>query len=244
MFSEAQIKTMLFIDVETVTSHVDHATMLAENPALADHWSRKAKVIVSPKAGKPELAHLSEAELYEQEGPLYTEFSKIVTISIGQVVFDSDGDPQFKVKSYSSDDERTVLEGFNKALFALFGRTSNLQIVGHNILGFDMPLILRKFVKHGLEIPPKLMLHDIKPWDSCLLDTNAIWKFGSWVGCPLDLLCTELDIPSPKQDIKGYEVSEAYWKRQELERITRYCENDVKATANIILRMARKPLCY
>lgn len=244
MFSESQIKNMLFIDVETVASHVNHADMAANNPALAEHWSRKAKVIVSPKAGKPELAHLSEAELYEQEAPLYTEFSKIVTISIGQVVFGDDGEPQFKVKSYYSDDEGEILEGFNKALFALFGRNPGLQIVGHNILGFDMPLILRKFVKHGLEIPPKLMLHDIKPWDSCLIDTNAIWKFGSWVGCTLDLLCTELDIPSPKQDIKGYEVSEAYWNRQELERIKEYCENDVKATANVILRMARKSICY
>jgi len=244
MFSESQIKNMLFIDVETVASHVNHAEMKAQNPALAEHWSRKAKVIVSPKAGKPELAHLSEEELYEQEAPLYTEFSKIVTISIGQVVFDDAGNPQFKVKSYASDDEQVILEGFNKALFALFGRSPNMQIVGHNILGFDMPLILRKFVKYGIQIPPKLMLHDIKPWDSCLLDTNAIWKFGSWVGCPLDLLCTELDIPSPKQDIKGYEVSEAYWKRQELARITTYCENDVRATANIILRMARKELCY
>ena len=244
MFDESQIKNMLFLDVETVASYSSYDEMVKANPALAVHWSKKAKVIVSPKAGKPELAHLSEAELYEQEAPLYTEFSKIVTISIGQVVFDASGQPEFKVKSYYSDNEYDILEGFNKALFALFGRSPSLKLVGHNILGFDMPLILRKFVQHGLEIHPKLMLHDIKPWDSCLIDTNAIWKFGSWVGCTLDLLCATLDIPSPKQDIGGHEVSEAYWNRQELERIKTYCENDVKATANIILKMARKPICY
>jgi len=242
MFSEASIKNMLFIDVETASSHKDYTTLQSENPALASHWPKKAKLIVSPKAGKPELAHLSDEELYAHESPLYTEFSKIVTVSIGQVVFSDDGQPQFKVKSYYADDEFTILEGLNKALFALFQRNPNLKIVGHNVLGFDMPLILRKFVLHGLEIPRQLMLHDIKPWDSCLIDTNAIWKFGSWIGCTLDLLCANLGIPSPKQDIGGHEVSEAYWERQELERIKTYCENDVKATANVILKMSRMPL--
>jgi len=244
MFNQQEIKNMLFIDVETVTSHINHADMVEKNPVLAGHWSNKAKVIVSPKAGKPELAHLSEAELYEQEAPLYSEFSKIVTVSIGQVVFDDAGQPQFKVKSYTSDDEEEIMTGLQKALFALFNREPKLKLVGHNILGFDMPLILRKFVKYNLEIPRQLMLHDIKPWDSCLIDTNAIWKFGSWVGCTLDLLCATLDIPSPKADLKGYEVSEAYWNRKELARIQTYCENDVKATANIVLKMARQPICY
>lgn len=244
MFSQEAIKNMLFIDVETVTSHRDFESMHAENPVLAGHWPAKAKLIVSPKAGKPELAHLSDEELYYQEAPLYTEFSKIVTVSIGQVVFDDAGQPQFKVKSYTSDDEQVILEGLNKALHALFSRNRDLKIVGHNVLGFDMPLILRKFIKYNLEIPRQLMLHEIKPWESCLIDTNAIWKFGSWVGCTLDLLCANLDIPSPKSDLKGYEVSEAYWKRGELDRIQTYCENDVKATANIILKMARQPICY
>ena len=244
MFDESSIKNMLFVDVETTSSHKDLQSLQSENPEVAGHWPAKAKLIISPKAGKPKLSHLSESELYALEAPLYTEFSKIVTVSIGQVVFGDDNKPQFKVKSYYSDDEYTILEGLNKALFALFQRNPSMKLVGHNILGFAMPLILRKFVQHDLEIPRQLMLHDIKPWDSCIIDTNAIWKFGSWIGCTLDLLCANLGIPSPKSDIKGSEVSQAYWERNELERIKTYCENDVKATANIILKMARMPICY
>lgn len=240
MFSKDQIKNMLFLDVETVSSHRDLSAMEAEAPQLAEFWPDKANLI---RKGKPEIMDLDDAQVYTQEAALYTEFSKIVTISIGQVTFDDAGEPQFKVKSYYSDNEQEIVEGFWRALMALFNRAPGLKLVGHNITGFDMPLILRKFVKYGLEIPRNLMLHDIKPWESCLIDTSKIWKFGSWTGAPLGLLCTSLDIPSPKNDLSGSKVTEAYWNGQ-LDRIKDYCEGDVKATANVILKFANMTICH
>lgn len=247
MFSQDQIKNFLFIDVETVSAYPDFETMEGEAPLLASHWAEKCKLITS-KTGKPELAHHTPAELYLQEAALYTEFSKIVTISIGQITF-QDTLPQFKVKSFSGTEEASILTDLNKALHALFSRNPNMKLVGHNIIGFDMPLILRKFIQYDLPIPRQLHLHTVKPWDSCLVDTLGIWKFGSWTGCTLELLCLTLGIPSPKTDLKGAQVSEAYWSGElkgynsQLDRITEYCEGDVKATANIILKMAQLPLC-
>tara|TARA_R110000772_G_scaffold59349_4_gene134433 strand:- start:3843 stop:4568 length:726 start_codon:yes stop_codon:yes gene_type:complete len=241
MYSKEAIKGMLFLDVETVSSHKDLNAMEQEDPDLLSFWPDKASLI---RKGKPEIIDLTDSEVYEKESALYTEFSKIVTISIGQVVFDEAGEPHFKVKSYQSHNERDILEGFWKAINALFNKYPGLKLVGHNITGFDLPLILRKFIKYDLEIPRNLMLHDIKPWESCMLDTSKIWKFGSWTGAPLGLLCTSLGIPSPKNDLSGSKVTDAYWNRNELERITTYCEADVKATANVILKMSRLPLCY
>ncbi len=247
MFSQDQIKNFLFIDVETVSEYPDFETMQQDSLALAEHWVEKCKLITG-KTGKPELAEYSPAELYKQEAALYTEFSKIVTISIGQIVF-QDELPQFKVKSFSSTDQEAILQNFNKALFALFNRNPNMKLVGHNIVGFDLPLVLRKFIQYNLPIPRQLHLHSIKPWDSCLIDTNGIWKFGSWTGCSLELLCLTLGIPSSKTDLKGSQVSEAYWQggtgsyNSQLDRITEYCEADVKATANVILKMAQMPIC-
>jgi predicted PolB exonuclease-like 3'-5' exonuclease len=248
MYSPEQIKNFLFIDVETVTAYPDFETMQLEAPALAEHWVEKCKLITS-RTGKPELADHNPAQLFQLEAALYTEFSKIVTISIGQVTF-QDNTPQFKVKSYNSDiSEGAILTDFNKALFALFNRNPNMKLVGHNITGFDLPLILRKFIQWDLSIPKQLHLHTIKPWESCLVDTSAIWKFGSWTGCSLDLLCLTLGIPSPKTDLKGARVSEVYWAghspiaNSQLARISQYCEADVKAVANVILKMAQLPLC-
>lgn len=247
MYSPEQIKNFLFIDVETVTAHRDFEAMQQEAPLLAEHWVEKCKLITG-RTGKPELAHHSPAELYEQEAALYSEFSKIVTVSIGQITFQDDV-PQFKVKSYTDTQEAPILQDLNKALFALFNRNPNMKLVGHNITGFDLPLILRKFIQYDLALPRQLHLHTIKPWESCLVDTSAIWKFGSWTGCSLDLLCLTLGIPSPKTDLKGARVSAAYWAGEaegtnsQLGRITQYCEADVKAVANVILKMAQQPIC-
>ena len=241
MYTRDQIKNMIFLDVETVSSHSNLDSLQKDNPALYEFWPDKANLI---RKGKPEVAHLTDEEVFQTESALYTEFSKIVTISISQVVFDEAGEPQIKTKSFYSHSEREIVESFQKAIMALFTRSSTLKLVGHNITGFDMPLIVRNFVKYDLEIPRQLMLHDIKPWESCMLDTSKIWKFGSWTGAPLGLLCTALGIPSPKNDLSGSKVTEAYWQNDQLERIKDYCEGDVKATANVILKMSRLPLVY
>lgn len=248
MFTKDQIRNHLYLDVETVSLYPDFETMEAESPALAYHWTEKIKLITG-KTGKPELAHLTASELFKLESPLYSEFSKVVTVSIGQITFNEE-EPLFKVKSFSGNDQEAIITSINKAFHALFNKNPYMKIVGHNIQGFDMPLLLRKFVQYNLSIPKQLHLHTVKPWDSCLVDTSAIWKFGSWTGCSLDLLCLTLGIPSPKTDLKGSEVSAAYWagykgfdtENLEVNRITLYCEGDVKATANVILKMAQLPL--
>ena len=238
MFSKESIKTMLFIDIETVSSHSSMQAMEVEHPDLYKHWPAKANLI---RKGKPEIMGLNDSETYEQESPLYTEFSKIVCISIGQVTFDDYDTPGFKVKSFYGDDESEIVDGFFKAISALFRKAPNMKIVGHNIKGFDMPCLLRKAVVYDLNIPRELHLHVIKPWESCLIDTSEIWKFGSWTGAPLGLLCTTLGIPTPKDAMEGSQVSEAYWNGR-LEEIKTYCEKDVKATASVILKMAKLPI--
>ena len=238
MFSAEQLSNMLFLDIETVTSHKDLQTMQAEAPALAYHWPAKANLI---RKGKPEIMHLNDAEVYQSEAPLYTEFSKTVCVSIGQLILNEDGSSQFKSKSFYGHDEAQIIEDLFKAFWALFRKNPSIKLVGHNIKGFDMPFLLRKAVKYGLAIPHQLHLHAVKPWDNCLLDTSEIWKFGSWTGAPLGLLCTALDIPTPKDEMYGSEVNDAYWADR-LDEIVIYCEKDVRATANVMLKFAGLPL--
>jgi predicted PolB exonuclease-like 3'-5' exonuclease len=100
-----------------------------------------------------------------------------------------------------------------------------------------MPYLIKRSIIQGVEIPQQLHLQKLKPWENCLLDTNEIWKFGGWNGASLSMICDLLQIPSPKQNMYGGEVSEAYYAGR-LEEIKDYCEDDVIGTMNVMLKMS------
>ena len=83
---------------------------------------------------------------------------------------------------------------------------------------------------------------DQKPWENCLLDTQEVWKFGGWNSGKLGLLTEILGIPSPKEDLEGIMVSGVYWEGGNLERIKDYCEKDILATANLMLKISYLPI--
>jgi hypothetical protein len=96
---------------------------------------------------------------------------------------------------------------------------------------------------HGLELPRALQIAGKKPWEVPHLDTMELWKFGDYkYYTSLKLLTHTLNIPTPKTDIDGSQVAEVYYRDNNLERIVRYCEQDVMAVAQVILRYARYPL--
>ena len=51
-----------------------------------------------------------------------------------------------------------------------------------------------------------------------------------------------LGIPSPKEDIDGSMVRQVYYEDKDLDRIIRYCEQDVITVAQIILRLRNEGL--
>ena len=75
------------------------------------------------------------------------------------------------------------------------------------------------------------------------IDTSDIWSFGAWQEgfTSLDLLATSLGIDSPKDDIEGEEVSQVFWETGDLNRISKYCEKDVKTIAQVLLKMSGLP---
>jgi len=94
-----------------------------------------------------------------------------------------------------------------------------------------------------VKIPTLLDNAGKKPWEVKLLDTMELWKFGDYKSyTSLDLLTTVLGIPTPKDDIDGSMVAGIYFGEKDIERIVRYCEKDVVAIAQILLRFMGKPL--
>ena len=231
MYSQKDFKEYLFIDIETVADQRELGDL---NDRMAKLWTVKADW---QRANEADMKDKSDEEIYETAAGWFPEFGRIVCISIGQVHFNEIDMPQMaKIKSFYSDDEASLLQEFNGTMQAIFNKNPNVKLVGHNIKRFDMPWIVKRSLINSLPVPYQFHFQKQKPWENCLLDTYEIWKFGGVNSTSLDLICAALGVPSPKDEVSNTEVSERYWNG-ELEKIKDYCEGDVKATMNVMLRM-------
>jgi len=178
-------------------------------------------------------------EVYERAG-IYSEFGRIICISVGYM---KEKDPYaLRLKSFYGDDEKLILTEFS-ALLARFAKPGKEALLcAHNGKEFDYPYIARRMVIHGLELPDLLNIAGKKPWEVKLLDTMDLWKFGDYKNyTSLELLTSVLGIPTPKDDIDGSMVAGIYYKEKDLLRIVRYCEKDVIAIVQVLLRFMNKP---
>ena len=237
MYTSQELKQMIFIDIETSTQKETLQEVIDENPTLEEYWNLKTTQLLE---NQPEtLKDFKDPhKMWSRMAGLYPEWGKIVCISMGQIQFDETGHPNdFKAVSFSGLDEADVLKEFMTTAAKIMQKYPKMQWVGHNIKGFDMPYLIKRSLINKVSVPPSFHLHKQKPWENCLLDTNEIWKFGGWNGASLSMICDLLQIPSPKQNMYGGEVSEAYYAGR-LEEIKDYCEDDVIGTMNVMLKMS------
>lgn len=223
---------ILFLDIETV-SGVKHYSEL--NDKMTELWDIKAKQIYRNK----EMPTLEEA--YFENAGLYAEFGRIVCISVGLLLWsEEDKVHHIRLKSFSSKDEHELLTDFKHLLI---DNPRFNKICGHNIKEFDIPFICRRMMLNYIELPAILDINDKKPWETGMLDTMLLWRFGSFKSySSLSLLTALFEIPTPKDDIDGSDVGRVFWEEDDLERISIYCEKDVAATAQLLLKFERLPL--
>jgi DNA polymerase elongation subunit (family B) len=209
---------------------------------MQELWSYKAPHALR-RSGE-ELSEEEVSEAYNEKAGIYAEFGKIVCISVGIVVRDKNNHLSVRLKSFASDDEKKVLTDFAELLNQYYQDPARQYICGHNIKEFDIPYICRRMVIHQVTHPAMLQLHGKKPWETKhLLDTLELWKFGDFKNyTSLKLLAGVLGFPSPKDDIDGSEVGRVYWEEEDLERIAVYCEKDVLATVQLLLKFMYMPL--
>jgi len=70
-----------------------------------------------------------------------------------------------------------------------------------------------------------------------------LWKFGDYKNyTSLALLTKVFNIPTPKDDIDGSQVAQVYYEENNIERIAIYCEKDIMATAQLLLRFKGEEL--
>ena len=230
MLELLNLDNVLFLDIETVP-------MCAEFDQLPDIykklWTRKSEFMPRRQDDTPAL-------LYSRAG-IYSEFGKIICISTG-VLKTSDGKKTFRIKSFSGDDEKIILDDFIKMINAQYSKKENM-LCGHNVKEFDIPYLSRRMMINGIKLPPILDLAGKKPWEVGHLDTLELWKFGDYKNfTSLELLATIFGIATPKDDIEGSDVARVYYKDKDLARIVKYCQKDVLTVAQLMLKFQGKKL--
>jgi len=228
MLHKLNLENVLFLDIETVPEFRNYSDMDDEKKIL---WEEKSKY-----QRKDEF---TPEEFYERAG-IWSEFGKIICISVGFFSF-RNGVRNFRLTSFKGEEEK-LLKEFTALLEEYFFQPNQL-LCAHNGKEFDFPYIARRMLIHNMRLPSKLNLFGKKPWEVPHLDTLELWKFGDFKHyTSLKLLTHVLGIPSPKEDIDGSMVREVYYEKGELDRIVEYCERDVLAIAQVILRLRQEDL--
>lgn len=239
MLEYLDITNVLFFDIETVPGN-QHFSDLDET--WQHLWAHKAKSIL--KKTEQEMTAEDAANVYERAG-IYAEFGRIVCISVGIFARDkATGELSVRLKSYASTDEAEILRGFSELLNKHFPFIEKHCLCGHNIKEFDVPFVCRRMMIHQMPFPALLNVAGKKPWETKhLLDTMELWKFGDGKNyTSLKLLAATFGFPSPKDDIDGSQVRGVFYDEGDVERIARYCEKDVVAVMQLMLRYKRMPL--
>jgi hypothetical protein len=225
-------ENLLFLDIETVPQY----SSFQELPEL---W----KGLWADRISKTMPEKNLPAEIYEQSAGIQAEFGKIICISTGLFYHDTGGWLCFRLRSYTHENEKQLLVGFLKALETAYEKNPQFNFCGHNIKEFDIPWICRRSIINELVLPPFLQLSGKKPWETNMVDTLQLWKFGDYKNyTSLKLLAAALGIDTPKDDIDGSIVKDVYYKEKNLQRIVNYCQKDVVTVAQVILRMNNLPL--
>jgi len=231
-----KIDKLLFFDIETVSQY----ELLTQLPKRElDMWlsyydSFRKKVNDETTIIEDMSIEDINQEVYRQTAAFYPEFGKVACVSMAFVT--KNGETRYE--SFYGEDEIHILTKTREVFDKI--EPLGFELCGQSIKMFDIPFLGKRFFINGMK-PPKLFPnHNTKPWELRVLDTKDVWQFGNnWSLGSLDLMCTVLDIDSPKNGaVKGGNVTENYWK-QNHEEIKEYCEKDVKALIDIIDKLNR-----
>lgn len=126
----------------------------------------------------------------------------------------------------SLDNEASVIDEFFDAL----PQMGMCRFIGHYISGFDLRFIMCRAIVLGVKVPP-LWPRDPKPWDQSVFDTMHAWA-GAKGTISLGRLCEALGIESPKGELDGSQIAQA-WADGRFDEIAAYNRSDVVAVREV-----------
>lgn len=207
---------LFHFDIETCGSFRDY-----ESFKLADE--RGAKLFEGKWSRMGWDKKFSLVDSYLDQAGIISTYGKICCISCGYLGEDG----QKMIKSFYGEDEQEIVDGFNELLKKI--EKKSFKLAGYRIANFDIPWVLHKLHKYGIEPAAIISPYEKKPWDMRIVDMADDWKQKFAYSYSFDEMCYELGVDSPKGAMDGSQVHDAYWNGN-IESIREYCEKDVVAS--------------
>ncbi len=166
-------------------------------------------------------------EELEQLAGLYPEFGMTCCVCL---------------KEYNTDHmafARAALAGEEKAMLYDLGSwldQPDVQLIGHNIKGFDIPFLAKRYIAQNLPLPNSLKTAGKKPWEVPHQDTMELMKFGGWAPMSLRSACLLMGLKDPKEKECGKDVWDLF-KAGDMDRLVNYCSGDVWAAEAVLKRL-------
>lgn len=237
ILKDINVEHILFFDIEVATLE----ETLTEDSPFYESWAYKVR---NSKEFDKKNFNEDIIQSYSEKASLYGEFAQIVTISVGRVNLE---EGIVTVKSFYKDSEKGVeteadiINAFYKLLDGFKAKHGKVYLCGHAIQTYDIPMLWKRSLILGIVPHEMIDTSDTKPWLlTWLIDTLTLFKGDSFTPSSLLALTAAFGLESPKQDICGSETSATYFKG-EVVRVAQYCERDVVAVANVLLKMLRLP---
>lgn len=132
---------------------------------------------------------------------------------------------------HGEDEAETLLRAFEQVQATLF---HGERVVGHNLLAFDMPFLVRR--AWHLKVPVPSNLREGRYWNNLLTDTMDLWRMGMPLEqgrISLDHLAKHLGVGAKTGNGKDFAK---LWETNRDEALA-YLENDLRLTALCYERM-------
>jgi uncharacterized protein YprB with RNaseH-like and TPR domain len=155
-------------------------------------------------------------------------YTKIVCIGVG---FIKDG--QVHIKSLEGTEEEVIKQ------FCTIAQNFDYMCFSNGI-AFDLPMVINNGYRYFdvcEVLPDRFITSGKKQWNlDRLIDLQEVFKGTHYYASSLDEMCYHFDLPSPKSDLDGSQVSDEYWNNG-IEKISKYVKQDVFACVNLFKKM-------
>lgn len=186
VLNKSKIYDILFLKIFTVSEYPNIKKFEENDPNKYEQWRDK----YFSYGGE----NLVEDIVYLETTSLSPEYGKIIGVTLCTLTNDNGKMKRNFVNIYNVNDEVEVLDSLFQVI-NLSNEKIELLLCGHNILGNDIPFIIKRALKNQIEIPTLFKkIINSKPWESIALDTMLLWKFGSFERTSLNEIATFLNL--------------------------------------------------
>ena len=211
---------ILFMDIEDVRRSKD-----------IDINSREFELFRKKTRNRETDEYLPDNEVvveYQKKAALKMCYTKIICIGVGFIK-----DNEVHIKSLEGTEEEVIKQ------FCTIAQSFDYMCFSNGI-AFDLPMVINNGYRYFdvcEVLPDRFITSGKKQWNlDRLIDLQEVFKGTHYYASSLDEMCYHFDLPSPKTDLEGSQVSDEYWNNG-IEKISKYVKQDVFACVNLFKKM-------